>query len=64
MKKDPYPASTILFATVFQTRTRNEELGNAIYYEMFETLFGKEDRQLELRSCFRYDITDRATAGI
>ena len=39
-----------------QTRTRNEELGNAIYYEMFETLFGKEDRQLELRSCFRYDI--------
>ena len=40
----------------FQTRTRNEELGDAIYYEMFETLFGKEDRQLELRSCFRYDI--------
>jgi alanine racemase len=39
-----------------QTRTRNEELGNAIYYEMFETLFGKEDRQLELRSCFRYNI--------
>ncbi|MFO7570742.1 MAG: alanine racemase [Smithellaceae bacterium] len=39
-----------------QARTRNEELGNAIYYEMFETLFGKEDRQLELRSCFRYDI--------
>lgn len=40
-----------------QTRTRNEELGDAIYYEMFETLFGKEDRQLELRSCFLYDIT-------
>lgn len=40
----------------FQARTRNEELGDAIYYEMFETLFGKEDRQLELRSCFRYDI--------
>ncbi len=40
-----------------QTRTRNEELGDAIYYEMFETLFGKEDRQLELRSCFRYDIS-------
>jgi alanine racemase len=39
-----------------QTRTRNEELGDAIYYEMFETLFGKEDRQLELRSCFRYNI--------
>jgi len=40
----------------FQARTRNEELGDAIYYEMFETLFGKEDRQLELRSGFRYDI--------
>jgi alanine racemase len=40
-----------------QTRARNEELGNAIYYEMFETLFGKEDRQLELRSAFRYDIS-------
>ncbi|KUG23328.1 alanine racemase [hydrocarbon metagenome] len=39
-----------------QTRARDEELGNAIYYEMFETLFGKEDRQLELRSGFRYDI--------
>jgi alanine racemase len=40
----------------FQTRARNEELGDAIYYEMFETLFGKEERQLELRSCFRYNI--------
>ncbi|MBP8980369.1 MAG: alanine racemase [Syntrophobacterales bacterium] len=41
----------------FQARARSEELGNAIYYEMFETLFGKEDRQLELREDFRYDIT-------
>ncbi|MEN6318351.1 MAG: alanine racemase [Syntrophaceae bacterium] len=40
----------------FQTRARNEELGDAIYYEMFETLFGKEDRQLELRSNFKYHI--------
>jgi alanine racemase len=40
----------------FQTRARNEELGDAIYYEMFETLFGKEDRQLELRADFRYQI--------
>jgi alanine racemase len=40
----------------FQTRARNEELGDAIYYEMFETLFGKEDRQIELRDDFRYDI--------
>ena len=39
-----------------QTRARDEELGNAIYYEMFETLFGKEDHRLELRSGFRYDI--------
>ncbi len=40
----------------FQTRARDEELGNAIYYEMFETLFGKKDRQLELRTDFKYDI--------
>jgi len=40
----------------FQTRARNDELGDAIYYEMFETLFGKEDRQLELRDDFRYAI--------
>ncbi|MBN2438029.1 MAG: alanine racemase [Deltaproteobacteria bacterium] len=40
----------------FQTRARNQELGDAIYYEMFETLFGKEDRQLELRNDFRYRI--------
>ncbi|HNY50392.1 MAG TPA: alanine racemase [Smithella sp.] len=39
-----------------QTRARDEELGNAIYYEMFETLFGSEDRRLELRSGFRYNI--------
>ncbi|MEN6623166.1 MAG: alanine racemase [Smithella sp.] len=40
----------------FQARTHNEELGDAIYYEMFENLFGKKDRQLELRNRFRYDI--------
>ena len=40
----------------FQARARNEELGDAIYYEMFETLFGKQDRQLELRDNFRYEI--------
>ena len=40
----------------FQTRAKNVELGDAIYYEMFEALFGKEDRQLELRTNFRYDI--------
>jgi len=47
----------------FQTRARSEELGNAIYYEMFETLFGKEHRQLELREDFRYDITVAESAG-
>ena len=40
----------------FQTRAQNVEFGDAIYYEMFETLFGKEDRQLELRTDFRYHI--------
>jgi alanine racemase len=41
----------------FQARAHDEELGDAIYYEMFETLFGKEDRQLELRTNFKYDIS-------
>lgn len=41
----------------FHARAHNEELGDAIYYTMFETLFGKEDRQLELRSHFKYDIS-------
>lgn len=40
----------------FHARTDNEELGDAIYYTVFETLFGKQDRQLELRSHFKYDI--------
>ena len=39
-----------------QARTSNMEFADAIYYEMFETLFGRENRQLELRMGFRYDI--------
>ncbi|MDP2269055.1 MAG: alanine racemase, partial [Deltaproteobacteria bacterium] len=35
------------------TRVKDAEFGDAIYYEMLETLFGTEDRQLELRSNFR-----------
>jgi len=45
-----------------QARTRSEELGDAIYYEMFETLFGREGRQLELREDFRYHIEVEAVA--
>ncbi len=37
-------------------RVNDAEFGDAIYYTILETLFGKEDRQLELRSNFRYDI--------
>ncbi|HOO90002.1 MAG TPA: alanine racemase [Syntrophales bacterium] len=40
----------------FQARTGDREFADAIYYEMFETLFGRENRQLELRMGFRYDI--------
>jgi len=40
----------------FQTRAQDIEFGDAIYYEMFETLFGKDDCQLELRTNFRYEI--------
>ena len=39
-----------------QARTSDTAFADAIYYEMFETLFGKENRQLELRMGFRYDI--------
>ncbi len=39
-----------------QARTTDREFADAIYYEMFETLFGRENRQLELRMGFRYDI--------
>jgi hypothetical protein len=38
------------------SRVNDAEFGDAIYYAMLETLFGKDDRQLELRSNFRYDI--------
>ncbi len=38
-------------------RVNDAEFGDAIYYTILETLFGKEDRQLELRSNFRYDIS-------
>ena len=39
-----------------QARTSDMEFADAIYYEIFETLFGRENRQLELRMGFRYDI--------
>lgn len=39
-----------------QAKARDPELGDAVYYEMFETLFGKENRPLELRTDFKYDI--------
>lgn len=45
-----------IIRSCFQARARDVELGNAVYYEMFETLFGKENSRLELRTGFRYDI--------
>lgn len=46
-----------IIRSCLHTRARSVDLGDAIYYEMLETFFGKDDRQLELRSDFRYDIT-------
>lgn len=46
-----------IIRSCFQSRAESADLGDAIYYEMFETLFGKENRQLELRTGFRYDIS-------
>lgn len=47
----------------FQARARDPEMGDAVYYEMFETLFGKEDRPLELRTNFKYDISINDFSG-
>ena len=38
------------------TRVNDAEFGDAIYYTMLEALFGKQDRQLELRRNFKYEI--------
>ncbi len=46
-----------IIRSCFQARVQSVEMGDAIYYEMFDTLFGREDRELELRSDFRYGIT-------
>ncbi|MBN2254320.1 MAG: alanine racemase, partial [Deltaproteobacteria bacterium] len=45
-----------IIRSCFKARAYSPELGEAIYNEMFETLFGKENRQLELRTGFKYDI--------
>ncbi|HPX11905.1 MAG TPA: hypothetical protein PKW20_06445, partial [Syntrophales bacterium] len=48
-----------IIRSCLEARANDRELGNAIYYEMLETLFGKENRQLELRSGFDYRIRVR-----
>ena len=48
-----------IIRSCLEARASDRELGNAIYYEMLETLFGKENRQLELRSGFDYRIRVR-----
>ena len=45
-----------IIRSCFQARAHNDDLGNAIYSEMFEILFGKNDGLLDLRNDFRYDI--------
>ncbi|MDD5476308.1 MAG: alanine racemase C-terminal domain-containing protein, partial [Syntrophales bacterium] len=48
-----------IMRSCFQARASDAEMGDAIYYEMFETLFGRENRPLELRTGFRYHIKIR-----
>ena len=48
-----------IIRSCLQARASSIEMGDAIYYEMFETLFGKENRQLELREGFKYFIKVR-----
>ncbi|MBN2178003.1 MAG: alanine racemase [Deltaproteobacteria bacterium] len=45
-----------IMRSCLRARTSSTELGDAIYYEMFEALFGKENRRLELRTGFKYNI--------
>jgi alanine racemase len=45
-----------IIRSCFQARAQNDELGDAIFSEMFEILFGKNDRRLDLRSDFCYDV--------
>ncbi|MCK9230836.1 MAG: alanine racemase [Syntrophales bacterium] len=51
-----------IIRSCFQARASNVEMGDAIYYEMFETLFGKGNRPLELRTGFKYLVRIRADA--
>jgi len=46
-----------MIRSCLQARAQNDELGNAIYSEMFEIMFGKQDRRLDLRNNFRYAVT-------
>jgi alanine racemase len=46
-----------IIRSCFQARARNDEVGDAIYSEMFEIMFGNNDRRLDLRNDFRYDIS-------
>ncbi|MCK9275411.1 MAG: alanine racemase [Syntrophales bacterium] len=48
-----------IIRSCFQARASSAEVGDAIYYEMFETLFGRENRRLELRKGFKYCIKVR-----
>ncbi len=45
-----------IIRSCFHARANDVEIGDAVYYTMFEALFGKENRQLELRSNFKYHI--------
>ena len=48
-----------ILRSCLQTRACDTDLGDAIFYEMLEALFGKQTRQLELRTGFTYAITIR-----
>jgi alanine racemase len=51
-----------IIRSCFRARASDAEMGDAIYYEMFETLFGKENRPLELRTGFKYLVHVREAA--
>jgi len=52
-----------IMRSCLRARTSSTEFGDAIYYEMFEALFGKENRRLELRNGFKYHIEATELSG-
>lgn len=52
-----------IIRSCFRARASDADVGDAIFYEMFENLFGRRNRPLELREGFKYRIRVRDFCG-